>query len=199
MQSPDYFVVGYGMDFAELYRNLPYVGVLKPEYYEWFYRYQYHKVCKLFQSLVSLQSLIILTPQNGGVIIISHLWDWSYFEHIFPMVAWKYLFYCLHYIIHLVKQKKKRILHFVNSIFLSYTSNTGGAFPWVVSLLSQFWYNIVNDTVAVGYPSLCGNQMSYFGKEKEEVGVWEFQFSLVLVEVNFLRNTFTISEFIPAR
>ncbi|GJM94801.1 hypothetical protein PR202_ga11480 [Eleusine coracana subsp. coracana] len=30
---PDYFVVGYGMDYAELYRNLPYVGVLKPEMY----------------------------------------------------------------------------------------------------------------------------------------------------------------------
>ncbi|PON96289.1 Hypoxanthine phosphoribosyl transferase [Trema orientale] len=33
-QCPDYFVVGYGMDFAELYRNLPYVGVLKPELYK---------------------------------------------------------------------------------------------------------------------------------------------------------------------
>lgn len=33
-ECPDYFVVGYGMDFAELYRNLPYVGVLKPEQYE---------------------------------------------------------------------------------------------------------------------------------------------------------------------
>ncbi|KAG2665492.1 hypothetical protein I3760_15G010700 [Carya illinoinensis] len=32
-ECPDYFVVGYGMDFAELYRNLPYVGVLKPECY----------------------------------------------------------------------------------------------------------------------------------------------------------------------
>ncbi|KAF9603974.1 hypothetical protein IFM89_039328 [Coptis chinensis] len=32
-ECPDYFVVGYGMDFAELYRNLPYVGVLKPELY----------------------------------------------------------------------------------------------------------------------------------------------------------------------
>ncbi|KAJ7973992.1 Hypoxanthine phosphoribosyltransferase [Quillaja saponaria] len=31
---PDYFVVGYGMDFAEVYRNLPYVGVLKPEHYK---------------------------------------------------------------------------------------------------------------------------------------------------------------------
>ncbi|CAN1331156.1 Hypoxanthine-guanine phosphoribosyltransferase [Linum perenne] len=33
VQCEDYFVVGYGMDFAELYRNLPYVGVLKPEFY----------------------------------------------------------------------------------------------------------------------------------------------------------------------
>ncbi len=31
---PNEFVVGYGMDFDELYRNLPYIGVLKPEAYE---------------------------------------------------------------------------------------------------------------------------------------------------------------------
>uniref|UniRef100_A0A7N0RAH4 Hypoxanthine phosphoribosyltransferase n=1 Tax=Kalanchoe fedtschenkoi TaxID=63787 RepID=A0A7N0RAH4_KALFE len=33
-ECPDYFVVGYGMDFAEKYRNLPYVGVLKPGLYQ---------------------------------------------------------------------------------------------------------------------------------------------------------------------
>ena len=31
---PNEFVVGFGMDFDEQYRNLPYIGVLKPEAYE---------------------------------------------------------------------------------------------------------------------------------------------------------------------
>ncbi|CDQ21796.1 hypoxanthine phosphoribosyltransferase [Halobacillus karajensis] len=32
-EVPDEFVVGYGLDYQEKYRNLPYVGVLKPEVY----------------------------------------------------------------------------------------------------------------------------------------------------------------------
>lgn len=31
---PDKFVVGYGLDYAQRYRNLPYIGLLKPEIYE---------------------------------------------------------------------------------------------------------------------------------------------------------------------
>jgi hypoxanthine phosphoribosyltransferase len=30
---PNKFVLGYGLDYAELYRNLPYIAVLAPEYY----------------------------------------------------------------------------------------------------------------------------------------------------------------------
>jgi len=32
-EVPDAFVVGYGLDYDERYRNLPYIGVLKPEIY----------------------------------------------------------------------------------------------------------------------------------------------------------------------
>ena len=31
---PNKFVVGYGLDYNELYRNIPYIGVLKPEVYQ---------------------------------------------------------------------------------------------------------------------------------------------------------------------
>ena len=33
-EIPDAFVVGYGLDYDERYRNLPYIGILKPEIYE---------------------------------------------------------------------------------------------------------------------------------------------------------------------
>ena len=33
VEIPDKFVVGFGLDYIEKYRNLPYVGVLKPEIY----------------------------------------------------------------------------------------------------------------------------------------------------------------------
>ncbi|MDF2565857.1 MAG: hypoxanthine phosphoribosyltransferase [Massilibacillus sp.] len=31
---PDYFLVGYGLDYAEKYRNLPFIGILKSSVYE---------------------------------------------------------------------------------------------------------------------------------------------------------------------
>ena len=33
-EVPDEFVVGYGLDYCQKYRNLPYIGVLKPEVYQ---------------------------------------------------------------------------------------------------------------------------------------------------------------------
>ncbi|WP_234117040.1 hypoxanthine phosphoribosyltransferase [Clostridium hydrogenum] len=33
-EVPDYFLVGYGLDYAEKYRNLPFIGILKEEIYK---------------------------------------------------------------------------------------------------------------------------------------------------------------------
>ena len=33
-EVPDYFLVGYGLDYAEKYRNFPYIGILKEEVYK---------------------------------------------------------------------------------------------------------------------------------------------------------------------
>jgi hypoxanthine phosphoribosyltransferase len=33
LEVPDEFIVGYGLDYGERYRNLPFVGILKPEIY----------------------------------------------------------------------------------------------------------------------------------------------------------------------
>lgn len=33
-EIPDFFVVGYGLDFSERYRNLPFIGVLQPQVYQ---------------------------------------------------------------------------------------------------------------------------------------------------------------------
>jgi len=32
-EVPDKFVVGYGLDYGQIYRNLPFIGILKPELY----------------------------------------------------------------------------------------------------------------------------------------------------------------------
>ncbi|HCZ8306207.1 TPA: hypoxanthine phosphoribosyltransferase [Staphylococcus aureus] len=44
---PDEFVVGYGLDYRELYRNLPYIGTLKPEVYsnKFFNQFQLLLLC----------------------------------------------------------------------------------------------------------------------------------------------------------
>ncbi|MFQ6058074.1 MAG: hypoxanthine phosphoribosyltransferase [Anaerolineae bacterium] len=33
-EIPDKFVIGYGLDYGQIYRNLPFIGVLKPEVYK---------------------------------------------------------------------------------------------------------------------------------------------------------------------
>lgn len=71
MQCPDYFVVGYGMDFAELYRNLPYIGVLKPEHYSWCY------ICSM--ALTTFGTTKHTTLFSEFAFCLLHLWfgEWT--------------------------------------------------------------------------------------------------------------------------
>jgi hypoxanthine phosphoribosyltransferase len=50
-QVPDFFVVGYGLDFAERYRNLPFVGVLHPHIYKETSRQILQRTPQVFPSM----------------------------------------------------------------------------------------------------------------------------------------------------
>ncbi|KAL2632177.1 hypothetical protein R1flu_016863 [Riccia fluitans] len=53
-QCPDEFVVGYGMDYAEQYRCLPYIGVLKP-----------HIFTKNWNCVLSITQISSLSLRSG--------------------------------------------------------------------------------------------------------------------------------------
>jgi hypoxanthine phosphoribosyltransferase len=56
-QIPDSFVVGYGLDFAERYRNLPFIGILHPRMYQKAARKRRGKVVKSVRSVGSVGEL----------------------------------------------------------------------------------------------------------------------------------------------
>ena len=74
-EIPDFFVVGYGLDFAERYRNLPFVGVLHPAFY---------KGKRSARSEMSEHHELHFTNLLGWLSMLLIAWAISYNRKLFP-------------------------------------------------------------------------------------------------------------------